>query len=338
MAHDQDSGHGTHEDQRHRGRGRDAIRPAQIPAAGWRDILGRVKAGIRDDNVTILAAGVAFYATLALFPTVIAAVTLYGLVADPVQVEQQIGSLVGGMPQAGPIIVNQIRSAVVSSSSASLSIAAIAGLVGALYSASAGINGIIKGVNVVYCEHETRGLLKVRALALLLTLGALVTGLIAIGLVAVLPAVVGSLGLGPSGEALAKLLRWPILAVLMVGGLALIYRYAPDRQDARLEWVSWGAIIATVLWLIGSGLFSLYMSNFSNYGAAYGSISGIIVLLLWLFLTSFVLLLGAEINAEMERQTRQDTTTGAEKPLGRRGAQAADTVGETHDRVEDLSE
>ncbi|MGH8900484.1 MAG: YihY/virulence factor BrkB family protein [Egibacteraceae bacterium] len=331
MAHDYGFDHGIHQDQRHRGRDREATRPAQISSTGWKDILGRVKAGIRNDNVTLLAAGVAFYATLALFPTVIAAVTLYGLVGDPAQVEQQIGSLVGGMPQAGPIILNQIRKAVASSSSVSLSIGAIAGLVGALYSASVGVNGIVRGVNVVYCEHETRGFLEVRVLALLLTLGALVAGLIAIGLVAVLPAVVGSLGLGPSGETLAKLLRWPILAVLMAAGLALIYRYAPDRQNARLEWVSWGAVIATVLWLGGSALFSLYMSNFNRYGAAYGSISGIIILLLWLFLSSFVVLLGAEINAEMERQTRQDTTAGEEKPLGRREAQDAGTMGEPAD-------
>lgn len=196
MANDQGLDNRTREARNRYRRGRGATRPAQIPLAGWKDILSRVKAGIKDDNVALLAAGVAFYAVLALFPAVIAAVTLYGLVADPAQIEQQIGSSVGGVPQAGPIILNQIRSVATSSSSADLSIGAIAGLIGALYSASIGVNGIIKGVNVVYCEQETRGVLKVRALALLLTLGALVAGLMALGLVAVLPRSRGFAGSG----------------------------------------------------------------------------------------------------------------------------------------------
>jgi membrane protein len=330
MANVQGLGNRTAEECKHYRRGRGAIRPTEIPLVGWKDILSRVKTGIQKDNVALLAAGVAFYAVLALFPAVIAAVTLYGLVADPVQIEQQVGSFVAQMPQAGAIILNQIRTATTSSSTG-LSIGAAAGLVGALYTASLGANGIIKSVNLVYGEQDKRGAVKVRLLALVFTFGALVAGLTAIGLVAVLPAVVDSLGLGSVGETLVRLLRWPVLAVLMTSGLALIYRYAPDREDAQLQWVSWGAVIATVFWLIGSSLFSLYVSNFSRYDAIYGSIAGIIVLLLWLYLTSFVLLLGAEINTEMERQTCRDTTTGEEQPIGSRGAQAADTVGKPAD-------
>lgn len=313
-------------DDEDNGRGRQATKPVQIPPAGWKDILNRVKEEAKADNISLLAAGVAFYAVLALFPVVIAAVTLYGLVADPVQIEQQVGSFVGGLPQAGPIILDQIRNAT-SSSRAGLSLGAVVSLLVALYSASAGANGLIQGVNVAYDEQETRGFLKVRALALLLTASGLVTGLVAIGLVAVLPAIIDSLGLGRIGETVVRVVRWPVLALLVAAGLSLLYRYAPDRQPARAQWVSWGAVVATVLWLIGSGLFSLYVSNFSNYGATYGALAGIIVLLLWLFLTAFTALLGAEINAEMERQTCRDSTTGREKPLGTRGAYAADTVG-----------
>ncbi|MGH8932989.1 MAG: YihY/virulence factor BrkB family protein [Egibacteraceae bacterium] len=308
-------------------RGRRATTPRQIPLAGWRDILSRVIAEVRADNVPLLAAGLAYYAVLALFPTVIAAVTLYGLVADPAEIERQVSGFLAGLPEAGEIIQNQIRAA--TSSPRGLSIASVVSLLVALYSASAGANGIVRGINVVYGEVETRGFLKLRALALLLTLGALATGLIAIGLIAILPAVIDSLGLGRIGETVVTAVRWPALALLAVTGLGLLYRYAPNRQAAKVRWVSWGAIVATALWLIGSGLFSLYISNFSNYGATYGTVAGIIILLLWLFLTSFALLLGAEINAEMERQTRRDSTTGPEQPLGSRGARAADTVGKS---------
>ncbi len=284
-------------------------------------------AQVKADNVPLLAAGLAYYAVLALFPAVIAAVTLYGLVADPAEIERQVSSFLTGLPEAGEIIQNQIRAA--TSSQRGLSIGALVSLLLALYSASAGANGIVRGINVVYDEEETRGFLKLRGLSLLLTVGALVTGLIAIGLVGVLPAVIDSFGLGRIGETVVRVVRWPALALLAVAGLGLLYRYAPNRQAAKVRWVTWGAITATALWLIGSGLFSLYISNFSNYGATYGTVAGIIILLLWLFLSSFALLLGAEINAEMERQTRRDSTTGPEQPLGSRGARAADTVGKS---------
>jgi membrane protein len=311
-----------------RGRGREAEKPTQIPAPGWKDILTRVKAEAKSDNVPLMAAGLAYYAILSIFPALIAAITLWGLFAEPGQLQQQISSLLQPLPQQARGAIEPVLTSATQGAGAGLSIGAIAGLAGVLWTASGGMAGMIKGVNAAYDEEETRGFLKVRGLALALTLAAIVVGLVSLGLIAVLPAVLDTLGLGAVGQFLARWLRWPVLAVLVAAFLAVIYRFAPDRDQPRLQWVSWGAVVATVLWLIGSGLFSLYVSNFGDYGATYGALAGVIILLLWLFLTGFVVLLGAEINAEMERQTRRDTTKGEEQPMGERRAQAADTVGE----------
>lgn len=312
-------------------RGREAHKPSEIPARGWRDVGKRVLAESKDDNVPLLAAGTAFYAILAIFPAIIAMVTLWGLVADADQIQEQITSLTSALPEEAATILGDALTSAVTNSSSALSITLVIGLATALYSASGGMAGMVKGINLAYDEKETRSFFKVRGLALVLTFGALVVGLVSIGLIAVLPAILDSLGLGPVGEFFARWLRWPVLAVLVVVGLGVLYRYAPDREHPKFSWVTWGAGIATLLWLIGSGLFSLYVTNFgdSGYTRTYGTMAGIIILLLWLFLTGFIVLLGAEINAELERQTRRDTTTGAEQPMGERRAAAADTVAET---------
>jgi len=312
-------------------RGREADKPSDIPAPGWRDIGKRVLAESKDDNVPLLAAGTAFYAILAIFPAIIAMVTLWGLVADRDQIGEQIASFTGALPEDARSILGDALTNATNSAGGALSLTLVLGLATALYSASGGMAGMIKGINLAYDEKETRSFLKVRRLALVMTLGALLIGLVSIGLIAVLPAILESLGLGPVGEFLARWLRWPVLALLVVAGLAVLYRYAPDREHPKFSWVSWGAGIATLLWLIGSGLFSLYVTNFgeSGYARTYGAVAGVIILLLWLFLTGFIVLLGAEINAEMERQTRRDTTTGQDQPLGERSAAAADTVAES---------
>ena len=312
-------------------RGREADKPSDIPAPGWRDIGKRVLAESKDDNVPLLAAGTAFYAILAIFPAIIAMVTLWGLVADRDQIGEQIASFTGALPEDARSILGDALTNATNSAGGALSLTLVLGLATALYSASGGMAGMIKGINLAYDEKETRSFLKVRRLALVMTLGALLIGLVSIGLIAVLPAILESLGLGPVGEFIARWLRWPVLALLVVAGLAVLYRYAPDREHPKFSWVSWGAGIATLLWLIGSGLFSLYVTNFgeSGYARTYGAVAGVIILLLWLFLTGFIVLLGAEINAEMERQTRRDTTTGQDQPLGERSAAAADTVAES---------
>lgn len=307
-------------------RGRQADKPSEIPKRGWKEIGLRVKDEIAGDHMPLLAAGVAFYAMLALFPALIAAVTAYGLVADPAQLQSQIQSLAGVLPPSAQDLLREQLEGIVAGSTGGLTLGVIGGLLGALWSASAGMQGLVKAVNVAYDEPETRPGWKVRLLSLGMTLAAIVGVSVAFGLVAVLPAVLGTVGLSQAGRTAAELLRWPLLLVLVLAALAAIYRYAPDRDDPKWRWVSWGSVVAALLWLGGSWLFSFYVSSFGSYNETYGSLGAVIVLLLWLFLTAFVVLLGAEINAEMEHQTARDTTRGKSEPRGRRGAFVADTL------------
>jgi membrane protein len=308
--------------------GQEAQTPAQIPARGWWQVIRRAVKESTADHVSMLAGGVAFFAFLAVFPALIAAVTLYGLIADPAEVARQVESLAGALPQeTRPLIAGQLNS-VVSSSDSALGVGLVVSLLAALWSASSGTGNLIQAVNLAYDEDETRGFLKLRALALLLTLGAIVFVLVTLTLVAVVPAVLDALPLGTAGRVIAQVVRWLLLVAVVIGALAVVYRVAPDRDAPRFRWVSVGALVAAVLWLIGSGAFSLYVNNFGSYNKTYGALAGVVVLMLWLYLTSYIVLLGAEINAESERQTRQDTTRGDPRPIGERSAVAADEVAE----------
>jgi membrane protein len=311
---------------------REAERPSQIPPRGWFSILRRVMAEVKEDNVTLLAAGVAFYAMLAIFPAIIAVVTVYGLVADPNQVEAQVSEFAKSLPAgADQLLTDQLQN-VVSAGRQSLSIGLAVSLAAVLWTASGGVQGLVKGLNIVYDENETRGFLKLRGLSLLLTLGAILVAVIALTLIAVFPAVIDNLGLGRAGELAASITRWVVLALLVLVALAVVYRFAPDRANPRWRWVSWGAVVALVLWLLGSIGFSWYVDNFGKYNQTYGALAAVIILLLWLFLSAFAVLLGAELDAEIERQTARDTTTGPERPLGERGAEVADTLGQSPQR------
>ncbi len=184
----------------------------------------------------------------------------------------------------------------------------------------------MKAINLAYDEEESRGFLKLRGIALALTVGAIVFLLVTLALVAVVPPVLDALPLGVVGTILAQVVRWGLLVLLVVVALAVVYRLAPDRDAPKFRWTSTGAIVAAALWVLGSIGFSLYVNNFGSYNKTYGALAGIVVFLLWLYLTSYIVLLGAEINAESERQTRKDTTTGEPAPMGERRAEAADTL------------
>jgi membrane protein len=311
------------------GRGRDARTPKDIPARGWKDILWRVKEQIAQDRLSIIAAGVAFYGLLAVFPGLIALVGLYGLAFDPQQVEQQVSALSGILPpQAADILLGQLHDLTTTDSTA-LSIGAIGGLLLALWSASAGMRTLMEALNVAYGEEEKRGFLRFYGTALLLTLAAILGTVIALALVIALPIVLKFLGLSSALSWVISIAAWPILVGMMLLGLAIVYRYGPSREEPRWRWVSWGAVTATLLWIAGSVLFTVYVTRFGNYNETYGSVGAIVILLMWFLLSSYAVLIGAELNAEMERQTRADTTSGGDKPMGARGAHAADTVGES---------
>ena len=308
--------------------GREADKPTKIPPRGWWQVVRRAFKEGSADNVSMLAGGVAFFAFLAIPPAIIAALTLYGLFADPETVSRQVGALAAALPADTQPLVSGLLNSLTTPGGGALGIGLVVSLLGALWSASGGTSNLMSAVNIAYDEEETRGFVKVRAIALALTLGAIVFVLVAVALVAVVPVVLDSLALGAVGTLVAQILRWVLLLVAVVCALAIVYRIAPDRDNPRFSWTSPGAIVATVLWLIGSALFSLYVNNFGSYNATYGALAGVVVFLLWMYLTSYIVLLGAEINAEAERQTEKDTTTGPEKPMGNRRAEAADTVAE----------
>ncbi len=273
-----------------------------------------------------MAAGVAFFSFLSLFPALIAAVLTWGLVADPSSMRDQANSVASALPaSAHKLLLHQINS-LIAKPSQSLGIGLVISLALALWSASGGVGNLMSAINLTYDEEETRGFVKRKLIALGLTAGIIVGGLLALGLVAVAPAVFDAIGLPGWTRVLLEIGRWLILLALVGLGLAVLYRVAPDRDDPQFKWVSIGAAVGTVIWLVASLVFSLYVDNFSSYSKTYGSLAAVVILLLWLWISFYVVLLGAEINAESEAQTIKDTTTGPEKPLGQRDAVKADTT------------
>ncbi|MGP0000186.1 MAG: YihY/virulence factor BrkB family protein [Acetobacteraceae bacterium] len=308
-------------------RGRDAEHPGKIPPGGWMDVLWRAWNEVSDANLFLVAGGVTYAVLLALFPGLAALVAIYGLILDPSQVERQVSALSGVLPEESKQLLIDELHKLISTSSGTLGLSAAFGLVLALWSASRGMSGLITSLNIAYEEKERRGFFKLNLLALGLTIALVLGGLVVIALVAVLPAAVQLIGLRDATRWLLLGLEWPLLAVVVMFGLAAIYRYAPAREKPQWRWVSPGAIAATSLWIIGSIAFTVYVANFNSYDKTYGSLGGVVILLTWLYLSAFVVLLGAAINAQSEKQTRRDSTDGSPVPMGRRGARAADTLG-----------
>jgi membrane protein len=302
-----------------------AKRPTEIPARGWLQVAKRGWKEAKADQVPLLAAGVAFYAFLAIFPGLIAVVSIYGLFADPATISNQLNSLTTALPEeASKVITDQVSA--LSSRRQTLGVGLILSVLIALWSASAGISNLLTAINVAYDEEEKRGFVKKRLMSLGLTLGAIVFMVIILGLVAVLPPLLRSVfGTGALRWVL-QIIGWLVMVVLVAAALAILYRLGPDRDAPRMRWVSVGAVVATVIWLVASIGFSIYTSTFGNYAKTYGVFAGIVVLLFWLWLTMYAILLGAEINAETEQQTVADTTKGQEEPLGERGAVKADSI------------
>jgi membrane protein len=306
--------------------GADADKPGEIPASGWKQVVKRAWAEAKADQVPLLAAGVAFFAFLSLFPAMIASVMAYGLIADPAQIRDQANKLAGSLPEGARDLLLQQVDSLTSSPRQSLGIGVAIALATALWSASGGVGYLITAVNMAYDEDETRGFVRRKGLALVLTLGAVVFVLLAVGLVAAGPAFLTSNDFSAPIRILLQVARVVVAVILISVALAIVYRLAPDRDAPRLRWVSIGATVATVIWLAASIGFSVYVSTFGNYAKTYGSLAAVAILMLWLWLTSYAILLGAEINAESEQQTARDTTKGEPRPLGERGAVKADST------------
>ena len=304
--------------------GAGADTPTEIPAKGWKQIVRRGLKEFSADQMPLIAAGVAFYSFLALVPTLIAATLVYGLVTNPEDAKRQVQDLSKVLPQDAASLVGGQMTDLATAKSTGLGIGLVISLALALWSASGATGNLITAVNLAYDEKDHRNFIKKRGLALILTAGAIIVFVVTAGLVAVFPAVANAIGIGGFARAGLEGLRWIVLLVVLMAALAVLYRLAPDRDDPKFKWTSIGAVVAVVVWAVASVVFSLYVNNFGSYGKTYGALAGIVILLTWLWLSIVAVLLGAEINAEMEKQTVKDTTTGPDKPLGERDAVKAD--------------
>jgi membrane protein len=305
--------------------GEEARHPGEIPKRGWKQVLLRVKDQVSADNLSIVSAGVAFFALLAIFPGITALVTLYGLVTDPAQVEPQLSPLRGLLPgNAFDIIAQQTRQ-VAATAGDSLSLGLMLSLLLAIWSANAGTKSVITALNIAYEEKEKRGFFTLNLWSLTFTVIGIVFMIVALTVVAAVPAALAIFGTedGPMQSVLLAL-RWVVMAGLMILALAMLYRFAPSRKSAKMQWVSVGAIVATLFWLLASVGFSLYVRHFGSYDKTFGSLGAVVILLMWFYISTYVVCIGAELNAELERQTRKDSTVGPEKPIGNRGAVVAD--------------
>lgn len=299
--------------------------PARFTLSEWKEILLRVKSEIATDHISVVSAGIAFYALLSIFPAIAALISIAGLVLDPADIASQLGTAVAMLPESAGAILQEQVVKVTEGDETGTGLVALFGIAIALYGAMKGVLTLMEGLNIAYDEEETRGLVKQYLTAFVITLCAIVGLAAGIAVLIVLPAVIAFMSFPPVVETVANWLRWPLMGVLTMLALAGMYRFGPSRADPKWRWVSVGAIVATLLWVLGTGAFSLYVQNFDDYTETYGALGGVIILLTWMWLSAFIVLSGAELNAEIEQQTSEDTTTGAPEPMGERDAVKADT-------------
>lgn len=275
----------------------------QSRTVSWRGVLWRTFQGVNDKNLFLIAGGVTYYVLLALFPALLALVSLYGLLFNPLQVETQVNAMAGVLPDMARELIGTELHQIVSTSGGALGLGAVLGLLFALWTATRGMSGTMAALDIAYGEPETRSFLRFNLVALAMTLALLFGMVLAIVLVAGIPAAVASLGTNAGGifKWAAVIIEWPLLVVVLMTLLALLYRFAPDRHPPKWRWLTPGAIAGTLLWILGSLGLRAYVAHFSNYNATYGSLGAVVVLLTWLYLSAFAVLLGAQINAEVER-------------------------------------
>ena len=307
--------------------GRSADQPSDIPARGWWDIASRVAKRLGPDNVSLVSGGLAMYTLLSVFPALAVLAFIYGMFAAPAAAVHNLKSVSSVMPPGTWNIFNQQLQTLFRQNHDMLTVGAAIGVVVSLWSASSAMSALMSATNIAYAEREKRGFIRLTLLALLFTVGAVVGFLLMLALGVVVPAALQKLGTSRPLEILVGVVRFALLWGMAVLGLAMVYRYAPARERARWRWVTWGSAIAATLWIIASALFAIYVGKFASYGKTYGPLGDFVVLLMWFYISCFIVVLGAEINSEAERQTRKDTTVRGGAPMGERGAYAADTLG-----------
>jgi membrane protein len=306
--------------------GRHARRPADIPWAGWKSVIRRTANEVITDRVSLVAAGCAFYATLALFPAISMFISIYGLVFDPLTVEPQLATLRDLLPPSAFHLISDRVHVLVTKPPGTLTLSLIVSIAIALWSSATGTKSILGALNLAYEERERRGFLRFQVIAFGMTIGGMISGALGLAALVVLPTIETFLGIPAGTRVLTRLASLGVLILFVLFALSLLYRYGPSRRAANWHWVTPGSILATVLWVVASALFSYYVGHISSYDATYGPLGTVVGIMMWFYVSAYVVLVGAELNAELELQTLRDTTDAPEKPIGRRGAYVADHV------------
>lgn len=309
------------------GRGRDAKTPSEIPTKGWKDILLRTYTNIGEHRILALAAGVTYYSILAIFPALAALVAIYGLFSDPAGIAKHLDEISSVAPGGAIEVAREQLTRVSAKGSQTLGLTFVIGLAISLWSANAAMKSLFDTLNIIYGEREKRSFIKLNAISLAFTVAGIAFILAALGAVVIVPVALNYLWLSNAADLLIRIARWPVMFVGLAFVLACIYRFGPSREAPRWKWITWGSTAATIAWLAASAVFSWYAANFGQFNQTYGSLGAAVGFMTWLWISAIVLLLGAELDAEMEHQTASDTTTGTPKPMGTRGAQMADTLG-----------
>jgi membrane protein len=309
------------------GRGRAARTPRAVPWRGWKDILWRTWAGITGDHLLTLAGGVAFFALLAMVPALTAGVSSYALFADARAIQGQLNLFANIVPPTALDLVRDEIIRIVANSNGRLTLSFLGSLALSLWSANSGVKAMFEALNIVYGEEEKRSIAQLNLFSMLLTICSIAAMLMIVTGVVVLPLVFSITGFLGIKLTIIALLRWPAMLILAMVAFGVLYRYGPSRRLVQAHWITLGSLTAAFLWLAMSATFSWYLSHVANYTATYGALGAVIGLMMWMWLSAVIVLIGAKLNAEIEHQTAEDTTVGPPKPLGSRGAVMADTVG-----------
>jgi len=316
-------------------RGRGAEWPSQIPRRGWRDILWRLIGRFNEDRVMLIAAGATFYLLLSLFPALAAFVSIYGFFADPTTIAGHLDMLRGILPQGGLELIEGQLMEFARGRQDTLGVGFLIAFAVAFWSANNGVKTLFEALNIAYREREKRSFIALNLLSFVFTIGVMLIATLLIALVGILPALLALLPLDDWTDLLLRYARWPLLLLIAGLGISILYRFGPSRTRANWRWISWGSILACLVWLGASAGFSFYLQGFADYNATYGSLGAAIGFMMWTWISVMVLLVGAQLNAEIEHQTAFDTTIGKAQPMGSRGAVMADTLGDAQDADDD---
>ena len=308
--------------------GRGAESPRQIPWLGWKAVLRRTFVEMLTDRASLVAAGCAFYATLALFPAISMMISIYGLLFDPLTVEPQLAVLRDLLPPSAWQLISERVHMLVTQPPVTLGLSLLFSTTITLWSSATGIKSILAALNVAYEEREQRGFLRFQLIAFTITLCAIIGAVVGLALLVGMPYALAFLGVSAHQKFWIRSASFTLLVLSILLGLSLLYRYGPSRSMPKWHWVTPGSLVATLLWIAVSALFSFYVAQFATYDATYGPLGTVVGVMMWFYVTAYAVLLGAELNAELELQTVRDSTDGPPKPLGLRGAYVADHVAE----------